>query len=73
MKVKIELSDDVIVKTVMKKIENLEYEIESTALRMLSEIHKAILNEELSDFDVVEEIVNIFERNGENCGIRHDF
>lgn len=31
MKVKIELSDDVIVKTVMKKIENLEYEIESTA------------------------------------------
>lgn len=73
MKIKIELTDDIIVETVMRKLENLEYEIESKALKMLSEIYEVIINDELSDFDVVEEIVNIFEKNGEDCGIRHDF
>jgi len=73
MKIKIELTDDIIVETVMRKLENLEYEIECKALKMLSEIYEVIINDELSDFDVVEEIVNIFEKNGEDCGIRHDF
>ena len=53
MKIKIELTDDIIVETVMRKLENLEYEIEIKSLKMLSEIYDVIINDELSDFDVV--------------------
>ncbi len=43
------------------------------ALEILEEIKKIIRDDTLTDFEVVEEIVCIFERNGIDCDSRHDF
>lgn len=40
---------------------------------MLAEVLIAIRDETLTDFDVVEKIVNIFEQNNIKCFGRHDF
>jgi hypothetical protein len=40
---------------------------------MLSEIHEAVCNENLDDFQCIEEIMEIFEKNGFSCNNRHDF
>lgn len=49
-------------------------EIVSTkATEMLAEILVIIRNEKLTDFEVVEKIVNIFENNNIRCFGRHDF
>ena len=47
--------------------------VNSTALELLSEIHKIIENDKYSDFEMVEEIVCLFEKYNifvEGC---HDF
>ena len=46
---------------------------DSTAIKALSEIQNVIQNDEISDFDAIEEIVNIFEKYNINAGSRHDF
>ena len=49
-------------------------EIVSTkTTEMLAEVLIAIRDEALTDFDVVEKIVNIFEANNIKCYGRHDF
>ena len=52
---------------------NIEKKVERTAIDMLIEIKEAICDEQLTDFDVVEKIVCIFEKNNINCNGRHDF
>ena len=48
--------------------------INSVALTALNEIQYVIQNTEIEDdFDVVEEIVRIFEKYNINAGGRHDF
>ena len=48
--------------------------INSVALTALNEIQSVIQNTEIvDDFDVVEEIVCIFEKYNINAGWRHDF
>lgn len=47
--------------------------IDSAAVMALDEIKAVIGNDELSDFDVVEEIVCILEKYNIYCGGRHDF
>lgn len=47
--------------------------IDRTAIDMLKEIRTAVCDESLSDFDVVEKIVRIFEENNIDCKGRHDF
>ena len=48
--------------------------INSVALTVLNEIQSVIQNTEIvDDFDVVEEIVCIFEKYNINAGWRHDF
>ena len=48
--------------------------INSVALTALNEIQRVIQNTEIEDdFDVVEEIVCIFEKYNINAGGRHDF
>ena len=46
---------------------------DTTAIIILDEIKNVICNDELSDFDTVEEIVCILEKNNIDCGGRHDF
>lgn len=47
--------------------------IESKAVMILDRIKKCIIDEELSDFEVVERIVGIFEEYNIDIGARHDF
>ncbi|MBQ7718805.1 MAG: hypothetical protein IJT38_05840 [Clostridia bacterium] len=46
---------------------------ETTAIKALREIQGVIANDDLSDFDAVEEIVCIFEKYRLDFGFRHDF
>ncbi len=46
---------------------------DTTATRMLGEIQDVIKNDNYSDYDVVEEIVCIFEKYNIDAGRRHDF
>jgi len=45
---------------------------DSKAINVLAEIQNIIRNENYSDFDVVEEIVCIFEKYSIDAGFRHD-
>ena len=63
-----------IIKIIMEDITPDISKIEDTAaIIILDEIKNVICNDELSDFDVVEEIVCILEKNSIDCGDRHDF
>ena len=46
---------------------------DTLAICILSEIHSIIINDKLSDFEMVEEIVSIFERYSISAGACHDF
>ena len=46
---------------------------DTTAINMIGEIQAVIMDNLKSDFDVVEEIVCIFEKYNVNAGCRHDF
>ena len=46
---------------------------DTTAIKALSEIKEIIHDEEKEDFDVVEEIVCVFEKYNIDIGGRHDF
>jgi hypothetical protein len=46
---------------------------DTTAINALSEIKEIINNEEKEDFEVVEEIVCVFEKYNIDIGGRHDF
>lgn len=49
------------------------YIADTTATKMLFEIQSIIKNENYSDFDAIEEIVCVFEKNKIDFGFRHDF
>ncbi len=46
---------------------------DTAAINMISEIQNIIRNTEYTDFDIVEEIVCLFEKNNIDCGGCHDF
>lgn len=46
---------------------------QTTAIAALSEIQKVLQNYEYDDFEIVEQIVCIFEKYNLNCGVCHDF
>ena len=46
---------------------------DTNAIIILNEIKKVIADDSLSDFDAIEEIVCILEKNNIDCGGRHDF
>ena len=75
--IKTELLKRYITDYINNQIEDFEIdanEITNTiALSILSEIRDVIKNEELSDFDSIEEIVRIFEKHKIDTGFRHDF
>ena len=77
MNIKLELIQNYIndiIKIIMEDITpDLSKIADDTAINILDEIKNVICNDELSDFDAVEEIVCILEKNNIDCGGRHDF
>ncbi len=52
---------------------NIENELNSLSTGILEEIITVLKNHELSDFDIVENIVCIMEKYDIDCGVCHDF
>lgn len=77
MYIKLELLRGYIADLVCKNINNLAIDASkianSTAIGVLSEIQKIIADSKKDDFEVVEEIVLIFEKYHLAYGGRHDF
>ena len=77
MNIKLELLKIYISDVINSKLEDFEIDAsqiaDTSAIQMITEIQKIIKDENYSDFDVIEEIVCIFERYNIDCGFRHDF
>ena len=77
MNIKLELISRELVDFMVRNLENLDMDIDkmadTTAINMIGEIQAVIMDNLKSDFDVVEEIVCIFEKYNVNAGCRHDF
>ncbi len=78
MKIELELLSKRISDLINYNIENLDIdvsrEVNSLAIEILNEIKSIIQNEEIKeDYDVVEEIVCIFEKYNIDAGFRHDY
>ena len=77
MEIKLELLRRYVADFIKYKIDDFEIDAsqiaDTTAIMALSEIQKAIQNEEYTDFEVVEKIVCIFEKYNISAGSCHDF
>jgi len=77
MNIKLELLKNFIHQAVNNNFESFEIDADkdadTVAIMMLSEIQNIIRNEDYNDFDVVEEIVSVFEKYKVDFGARHDF
>ena len=77
MKIKVELLRGYISDFINNNLADFEIDAtqiaDTTAIQMLTEIQKAIMDENYSDFDVVEKIICIFEKYKIDVGFRHDF
>ncbi len=77
MNIKLELLRDYIDDFIKQRIEDFDIDASkianTKAIQMLSEIQKVLIKEEYSDFDAMEKIVLIFEKNNIDFGSRHDF
>ena len=63
-----------IIKIIMEDITpDISKIADTTAIIILDEIKKIIADDSLSDFDAIEEIICILEKNNIACGGRHDF
>lgn len=77
MNIKLELLKRYIADYVNNKIADFEIDensiADSVAISLVDEIQNIIRNEELSDFDAIDEIVSLFNQYEIDCGFRHDF
>ena len=77
MNLKLELLKGAIFDAITQGINYVEIDADriadTTAIKILSEIKEIINAEEKEDFDVVEEIVCVFEKYNIDIGGRHDF
>ena len=77
MNIKLELIQSHITEMVVKLLEDniIDYSTiaDTNAIIALDRIKKIIADDSLSDFDAIEEIVCILEKNNIDCGGRHDF
>ena len=78
MSIKLDIFAGVVSDTIKSVIQSIHIDtddvINSVALTALNEIQCVIQNTDIEDdFDVVEEIVRIFEKYNINAGGRHDF
>ena len=76
-KLSFELLADDIAELIKMRLRDIEVDaepiIESKSVSALSEIQQVIQNDVLSDFEMVEEIVCIFEKYNIDAGGCHDF
>ncbi len=77
MNIKLELSTIEIAEFIKEKLNEKELDIaqivDTKATQILQEIQNVLANEDLSDFDAIEEIVCVFEKHKLSSGGRHDF
>ena len=77
MNIKYELLKSGIYAGIDEKLEQIEFDADkmadSEAIKVLSEIKEILAKDELSDFDMVEEIVKIFEKHHLSADGCHDF
>ena len=77
MNIKLELSTAELAELIKEKLSEKEFDIaqiaDTKATRILQEIQKVLANKYLSDFEIVEEIVCIFEKNNLSAEGCHDF
>ena len=77
MKIKTELLKDYLTNFICSRIEDFEFNAddiaECVAINALGEIQKVIKNDKFSNFEIVEEIINIFEKYKLDYGVTHDF
>lgn len=77
MDIKIELLKAYISDYINHRIEDFEINANEIAdtntIKILAEIQEIIKNENLSDFEIVEKISNIFLENNIDCGNCHDW
>ena len=77
MDIKFELLSNTISELVIQRLDTISIDADkiadTTAITILSEIRRIIQNIEISDYDVVEKIVILFEKYGIDAGARHDF
>lgn len=48
-------------------------EVSRTAIKMIEEIQSVLINDDYNDYDVVEAIVEIFEKYDVDAGARNDY
>ena len=77
MKIKLELLQNAIFDAIKEKISYIDIDVDkiadTTAIKALSDIKDIINDKGKDDFDIVEEIVCIFEKYNIDVGERHDF
>ena len=77
MDIKLELLRNYVSSFVINHINDFELDADkianTVAIVALGEIQKIISDENISDFDAVEKIVNVFEKYNLSFGSRHDF
>ena len=77
MNIKLELLKNHIADYINDRLDNFDIDASeianTTAIRELGEIQKVIMTEQFSDFEMVEEIVCIFEKYKIDAGDCHDF
>ncbi len=77
MNIKLELLKSYITDFINNNLEDFEIDAsqiaDTVAINMLYEIQSIITNETYSDFEAIEEIVCVFEKNKIDFGHRHDF
>lgn len=77
MDIRIELLTNSMCDIIKSKLNELDIDLntiaQTTAIAALSEIQKVLQDKDLSDFNMIEEIVLIFEKYHIDCGACHDF
>lgn len=78
MDIRAELVSLELAKTIARTLDrhlkiNLDEIANTTAIMVLAEVQKAVQKCEATDFEIVEEIVCIFEKYNLSCGGTHDF
>ena len=77
MKIKTELLKGHLCNIINERIDDFEIDADeiadTIAIKMLAEIQGILKNNDYSDFEMVEEIVCVFERFKIDCGNCHDF
>ena len=77
MKIKTELLKEHISEYIINNIEDFEIDeskiADTKAIKIVEEIKGILENSSYSDFEAVEEITKVFEKNNICCSYRHDF